>query len=358
MATSTEPAPAPPMLSRSLRILLGFAAAAIAVAGLRSAAGIVGPVVLALVLTIAVHPLRTYAKRFGLPPWAGLLIGVVGVYALLLLLAFSLVIAVARFATLLPEYQEEFNNLVQSGLDKLREYGVSSSQINDITSSFDVGKAVSLAGSVLSQLLSLTSNLLFIVTLLLFMAIDASHLPDQLERIRADRPAFVDAMHSFAHGTFSYLIVSTVFGLIVATLDTIFLAFTPVPVPLLWGLLAFITNYIPNIGFVVGLIPPAILGLLEGGPWLMILIIVVYSVLNFIIQSVIQPKFVGDTVGLTGTITFLSLVFWGWTLGPLGALLAVPLSLLVKAVLVEADPEARWLNRLLAGGPVTPDDKG
>ena len=91
------------------------------------------------------------------------------------------------------------------------------------------------------------------------------------------------------------------FGLIVAMLDTIFLAFTPVPVPLLWGLLAFITNYIPNIGFVVGLVPPAILGLLEGGPWLMVLIIAVYSVLNFIIQSVIQPKFVGDTVGLTGT---------------------------------------------------------
>jgi predicted PurR-regulated permease PerM len=312
--------------------------------------------VLALVLTIAVHPLRTYASRFGLPPWAGLLIGVVGVYLLLLLLALALVVAVARFATLLPEYQDEFNDLVQNALDLLRDYGVSSTQINDITKSFDVGQAVSLAGTVLTGLLSLTSNLLFVITLLLFMAIDASHLPDKLAGTRDQRPAVVDALGQFAVGTRRYLVVSTVFGFIVAFLDTVFLAFTPVPEPLLWGLLAFITNYIPNVGFVVGLVPPAILALLEGGPWLMLLVIAVYSVLNFVIQSVIQPKYVGESVGLSGSLTFLSLVFWGWTLGALGALLAVPLSLLAKSMLVDADPESRWLSNLLSGGPAAPDD--
>ena len=144
--------------------------------------------------------------------------------------------------------------------------------------------------------------------------------------------------------------MSTIFGFIVAVLDTAFLAFTAVPVPLLWGLLAFITNYIPNIGFVIGLVPPAALALLEGGPDLMLLVIAVYSVLNFVIQSVIQPSFVGDAVGLSGSITFLSLVFWGWALGAVGALLAVPLSLLVKALLVDVDPDSSWLRPLLAGG--------
>ena len=355
MVTSTAAARSS-SVPRGLQILLGLAAAVITVAGLRSASGIVAPTVLALVLTIAVHPLRTYAGRFGLPPWAGLLIGVVGVYILLLLLAVSLVVAAARFATLLPDYETEFNDLVQSALDLLKTYGVSSDQLQEITRSFDVGQAVSVAGSVLTGLLSLTSNLLFIITLLLFMGIDASHLPDKLEDSRSERPAIVEALRQFAHGTRRYLVVSTVFGLIVAVLDTVFLAFTPVPAPLLWGLLAFITNYIPNIGFVVGLVPPAILALLEGGPWLMLLVVVVYSVLNFLIQSVIQPKYVGDSVGLSGTLTFLSLVFWGWTLGALGALLAVPLSLLAKATLVDADPDSRWLSRLLAGGPASVDD--
>lgn len=81
----------------------------------------------------------------------------------------------------------------------------------------------------------------------------------------------------------------------------------------------------------------------------MILVIVVYSVINFLIQSVIQPRVVGDTVGLTPTLTFMSLVFWTWVVGPLGALLAVPLSLLTKALLVEADPRTRWALPLISG---------
>ncbi len=120
------------------------------------------------------------------------------------------------------------------------------------------------------------------------------------------------------------------------------------PLPLTWGLLAFITNYIPNIGFVIGLIPPAILALLEGGPSLMLAVIAVYCVLNVVIQTVIQPKVVGDSVGLSTTLTFVSLVVWAWVLGALGALLAIPITLLVKAVLVDSDPNLRWLRPLIS----------
>jgi predicted PurR-regulated permease PerM len=137
-----------------------------------------------------------------------------------------------------------------------------------------------------------------------------------------------------------------VFGFAVAVLDTIALAFMGIPVPVLWGLLSFITNYIPNIGFVIGLIPPAILGLLEGGPGLMIAVIVVYSVINIVLQSVIQPKFVGDAVGLATTVTFVSLIFWTFVMGPLGALLAIPLTLFAKAVLVDVDPRIAWVDTL------------
>ena len=112
------------------------------------------------------------------------------------------------------------------------------------------------------------------------------------------------------------------------------------------------TNYVPNIGFIIGLVPPALLGLLVGGPSLAITVIVVYCVLNFIIQSVLQPKFVGDAVGLTTTMSFLSLIIWAYLLGPLGAILAIPASLLVKALLVDVDPDARWLQLFLGDEPV------
>jgi len=143
--------------------------------------------------------------------------------------------------------------------------------------------------------------------------------------------------------------VATVFGLIIAVLDTIVLILFGIPEPVLWGVLAFLTNYIPNIGFVIGLVPPAVLALLGSGPQQMVVIIVIYSVLNLGIQSGIQPKVIGDAVGLSSTLTFMSLVLWAWILGPIGALLAVPASLLVKAVLVDAIPSNQWLVPVLAG---------
>ena len=124
-----------------------------------------------------------------------------------------------------------------------------------------------------------------------------------------------------------------------AVIDTALLYALGVPGAFVWGVLAFVTNFIPNIGFVIGIIPPAVIALLEGGPGLMLAVIVLYCLVNVVIQSFIQPRYVGEAVGLSTSLTFLSLVFWTWVLGPVGALLAVPMSLFFRAILVEADPE-------------------
>jgi predicted PurR-regulated permease PerM len=142
-------------------------------------------------------------------------------------------------------------------------------------------------------------------------------------------------------------VVSSVFGVICSVLDIAALQWLTVPLPVLWGVLAFITNYIPNIGFFVGLVPPAMLALLDGGVREMVFVIIAYLAINVVIQTVIQPKFVGDVVGLSVTVTFLATAFWAWALGALGALLAIPLTLLVKAVLIDVDPGSRWLDALI-----------
>jgi AI-2 transport protein TqsA len=175
--------------------------------------------------------------------------------------------------------------------------------------------------------------------------------PIKLEAMHGVHGRFAEAMAAFAVGTRRYIVVSTVFGLIVALLDVGLLYLLGIPLPWLWGMLAFITNYIPNIGFVIGLIPPVLLGLLENGWSGALAVIVGYCVLNVLIQSVIQPRFVGQAVGLSTSLTFLSLVFWAWVFGPLGALLAIPFSLFTKALLIDADPRSRWLLPLLSGGP-------
>jgi predicted PurR-regulated permease PerM len=215
-----------------------------------------------------------------------------------------------------------------------------------------------LVTSLLGGLLSALSNLFFLVTLLLFLTADASWFPERLAQARTTRAAVVDAFELFAHGTRTYLVVSTVFGLIVAVLDALLLWALGVPEPLVWGMLAFITNYVPNVGFVIGLIPPAVLALLEGGVGLFLVVIVAYSLINVVIQTFIQPKVVGDTVGLATTVTFLSLAFWTFVLGPLGALLAIPLTLFAKALLVDVDAESRWVRPLISGGSTPHEEAG
>ena len=334
-------------LPRPLVILLGSAAAVVTLAGLRAIEDILAPVLLALVLTIAVHPLGPWLRGKGWPGRAATTSVVTATYAVVLGLAVALVISIARFATLLPSYKQQFDDVINSAGNWLKDLGIDEKQISAMSHAFDVGSLAGWITSLLGSMVGVASDLVFLVMLLLFMVVDATWFPGRLGSTPPDKSRMVIAFSSFAHGTRRYLVVSTIFGGIVAVIDSGVLWLIGVPVPLLWGLLAFITNYIPNIGFIIGLIPPAVLGLLEGGWTMMLAVIVAYCLINLVIQSVIQPKFVGDAVGLSISLTFLSVVFWAWVIGPLGALLSIPLTLLVKAVLVDSDPDNSWLRPLL-----------
>ncbi len=325
---------------------------------MRGLAEIIGPVFLALILTIVVSPLRRLLVDRGVNGSLSALIALVVVIAFLLAMAAALVFSIAKLAALLPAYQDRFTELLDSARGWLATRGVGDEQLQAAFEKFDLGSLVDLLQGWLTGLLGVVSNLGFVVILLFFMGLDARHFSRRVREAARVRPAITTALTGFASGTTRYLIVSTVFGLIVAAIDTAVLYLLDIPLPWLWGLLAFITNYIPNVGFFIGVVPPALLGLLDQGWATMLWVIVAYCVINFIIQSIIQPKVVGEAVGLSTTLTFLSLVFWTWILGPLGAVLAIPLSLFVKALLLDADPSTRWLTGLISGSPLpqaTPD---
>jgi AI-2 transport protein TqsA len=338
-------------LPRAVVVLLAAAALTITLAGVRSISGILGPTFLALVLVVTVHPWRTWLERKGLPRWAASIFVVIVTYAIILAVTLSLVVAIGRLAVLVPHYSGRFDTIVDDVADWLKARGVGQDQVQKVVKSLDIGKLVSAATSILSAILSVLKNLFFIALVLIFMTFDTPGLTAGLQAAKRKKPDLINAMENFAAGARSYMIVSTVFGFIVAVIDTAALAIIGIPGAFVWGVLSFVTNFIPNVGFVVGLVPPALLGLLEGGPAEMIVVIVVYSVANLVVQTIIQPRFVGDAVGLSTTLTFLSLAFWAWALGALGALLAVPLSLMVRSLLVEADPDARWLLPLISGKP-------
>ncbi|WP_307848548.1 AI-2E family transporter [Microbispora oryzae] len=336
-------------IPRTLAVLLGAAAAVVTLAGIQAVGSIVGPVVLALTLVIAVSPLRNWLARHHAPTWVQVAAPLAVVLLVLLGMVAILSLAAAQLAILAPTYTTQFNTMVAQVQHWAAGLGYGSEQLNKALASFDAGKLIGLAQGVLSSLLGVLSSLFLIVVLLLAMSLDAPVFARILAAASAERPALAQALMTFTAKTRRYLIVSTVFGLICSVLDVAALYVLAVPLPLLWGVLALITNYIPNIGFILGLIPPALLGLLEGGPKTMLLVIAAYIAINVVIQSFIQPKFLGDAVGLSTTATFLSLIIWAWVLGPLGALLAIPLSLLARALLIDSDPNGVWAAALVSG---------
>jgi len=356
MNMSAPSTAAAPPLPRGLITLLTAAGAMIVVAGLRAFAGSAGPLFLALVVVVVVGPVYNVLRRAGVSPMlstAGLAITSFGVLTVMIA---ALVWTATRLVQLLTsdEYTTQLSDAQVDIERQLAEWGYTR---DDLGEAFDGVDLTSVAGQVtnaLSSLLGITSAVGLVLISMLFMVMDTGRFTDNLNRLEATRPAFVSGLQGFARSTRSYFFVSTVFGLIVAAFDVVALVMLGIPLALVWGVLSLITNYIPNIGFVLGLIPPAALAFFEGGWQLSVWVIVIYTVINVVIQSVIQPKFVGDAVGLSTTLTFVSLIFWGWVLGPLGALLAVPMTLLAKALLIDIDPTARWAVPLISLEAVKP----
>jgi predicted PurR-regulated permease PerM len=339
------------VLPRGLAILLGSAATVIVLGGVQAAAWLIAPLFLALVIVIALHPIRCRMRRHGWPGWAATLALVVAVYGLLVGFALVVIVSLAQLRAELPTYASNAQNILTGISDTLQRLGVGSAQAQAMTGTLNIGNLLGAVDAALSGLTSALWGVILLAVLLLYLSLEASGVGARLASLAADRGEVAAALGAFATGTRSYLVVTTVFGLIVAVIDTVALALLGIPQPLLWGVLAFVTNYIPNIGFFMGLIPPALLALLVGGWPLLVWVVLIYCAVNFVVQSLIQPRVVGDSVGLSPTVTFVSLVFWAWIVGPLGALLAVPLTLLTKALLVDIDPRARWAEAWLRAQP-------
>lgn len=336
-----------PALPRATALLLGTAAAVVTSAGLYAAAWLVGPVFLALTIVIVVHPLHGWLRRSGVPGWLATTLLLLAIYGLLLALSAVLVVSGARLVTVLPAYAAESNHLLTAVAARAAEFGVGAEQVRALAASFDAGRLTALAAGLLLQVAGLAGNLILLFSLLLFLGLESTAAPARLDAIAGTRPEVAAALRRFAHGTRRFLVVTTVIGLITGVVDAVVLSALGVPLAVLWGLLVFITNYIPYIGFWIGFVPPVLLALLAGGPGQALAVAVVFVVVNFVLTSLVQPKFVGNAVGLSVSVTIVALVFWAWLLGALGAVLAVPLTLLVKQLLVDADPRSHWLNALL-----------
>ena len=332
---------------RNAFILIGIGGAVLASFGIAAISGIFGPVFFALVLTICVHPLRVWLEKRGVP--RGIATGSVITAVMLLILGFGYLVLIAfgQFTELLPQFKDQIVAFGQDVAAWLSSIGISSNEIDDIATGFDPATLVGFLGGLVGGLTGWITLLVILFTMLLLMAMDAGFMPTVLRELYPARPLVAVSLVSYGHNVRRYMVVTTILGIAQGVVNWIALLLLGVPGAFIWGLLAFVCSFIPNIGYFIAIVPPIIFGALVGGWPTVIAVIVVYGVINAVIQSVIQPRVVGKAVSLSQTITFFSVLFWAVVIGPIGAILAIPLTLLVRLILVDTNRGMDWMRPML-----------
>ena len=341
-------------------IILTVAAIVVGCAGIYMLHDLLAPAFFALTLVITVRPIVALASRHHVPRPVSAVGAIILIYAFVIGLFVALGVAIAQLIETLPGYSGKFEAIWTQFQALLGRFGIDQSTLmSQASGMLDTSRIVTLAQGMLSQVTSFGSVLMIMALTVVFLMFDMSRIELRARALTILKPEIAAALAGFARAVRSYWLVSTIFGLIVAVLDVVALGILGVPMAVTWGVLSFITNYIPNIGFFIGLIPPALLALVDSGPWTALWVVVAYAALNFVIQTLIQPKFTGDAVGLNTTTTFLSLLFWAEVIGALGTILAIPLTLFVKALLIDSDPRSRWVSIFLSAGdaPVRAPDE-
>ena len=360
--TIHEPAPPPhpgaiitpsgpggnPGLPRFVTVIIGVAATLLVIVLLRQFSGVVGPVFLAINLVIAAYPIFSWLRGKGTPGWLSAAVMFLAVTVMLLAAVAGLVWAVSAMVNQLPSYSAQWTALYNAVINWLAGFDINTTGMSDLLRQISPGSVVSMLSTAFSYTTAITGIVATVILSLIFMAMDTPGMRARVRVVATEYPRLSESMTHFSSSVRTYWVAATVFGAIVAVLDGLALWILGVPLAVVWAMLAFLTNYIPNIGFFIGLIPPVLLALLGGGWQLALAVVVVYAVLNTVIQTVIQPRIVGESIGVMTTVSFVSLLLWGFVLGPVGTLIAVPMTLLLKALFIDADPKAAWLGAFIS----------
>ncbi|HMA19333.1 MAG TPA: AI-2E family transporter, partial [Gemmatimonadaceae bacterium] len=286
------------------RLLLSAAGAVAVLAGMRAAASIIGPVLIALIITVAWSPGSDWLRKRGWHPslaaLTGIALGVIGV-ALFVALVWS---SLLQLQDNLPGYQPRIEALQQLLRRQLSNLPIDTSRLFT-TSVFSPSSIVGYALRIVQNVTQTAGNLFLLVLLMAFMMLEAVRYPQKLVEAFSSSPEVIARYARFSESIRSYVGLNAVFGLAAAFLDTMLLLSLGVDFAILWGVLSFLLSFIPNIGFIIALTPPTLLALIQFGFGRSIAVLAGYIVINFIVDNIVKPRFVGGRLDLSPLVVVI-----------------------------------------------------
>ncbi len=322
-----------------------LAAIVIILAGLKIAAVIVVPFLLALFIAVILSPAFLRLCDLHIPKAIALLIVIlflIGTAALLLMLIGS---SIHEFTQNVPMYKTKLHQDFAAMTEMLKSYGISLPK-EEVMAFFATDSIVEYIAKTLRSLGGLMTNSMMIVLTVAFMLLEVSQFSKKIASIDSPRlNAFVEVSDTVKH----FILLKSITSLATGAIIAFGLHMLHIDYAVLWGVLAFLLNFIPNIGSVIAAVPAVLMALIQYDINVAMLSATLYLFVNITIGSILEPRIMGRGLGISPLVVFLSLIFWGWLLGPVGMLLSVPLTIMVK-ILLDATKETRWIAILLGNG--------
>lgn len=326
-------------------ILIQVAAFVVVVAGLRAADTLVVRFLLAIFISLIFSPIYFGMRRRKVPTFIAIFIVLIIIFAFFILIGTLVGTSLASFTNDWPTYQKNLMKLVNELIAWLNAQGLNI-PADTIRNMLNPGIVLGMIGNIFTSLTGMFSDTLLILITVVFLLLEASSLPTKIAMIWGQDSKANQDIDDFNKNMQRYMLLKSLVSLSTGIIVTICLFFIGIDYPLLWGLIAFLFNYVPTIGSILASIPPIILALVQIG-WLhAVLTATIYLAINTIIGNFIDPRLLGKGLGLSPLVVFISVIFWGWVLGPIGFLLSVPLTMFVKLFL-ESREHTRWIAVLL-----------
>lgn len=332
--------------SRQTGAAISIAAVVVVIYGMQAAKVLLVPFLLAVFLAmISVRPMLWLQKR-RVPAFVAVLLIVIVMMLLLGVVAAILGTSIAEFTAALPGYQARLNVIIEQTLQLAARFVDDGRAIENLSDLIDPGWAMGLAANLLNALRDVLTNAFLIMFTMVFILLEASGFGTKIRAAFGRRSdTFVEAQR-FLQNLGRYLGIKTLVSIatgVTAGLGTYWIG---LDFPLLWGMFAFLLNYVPTIGSIIAAVPAVLMALVQLGPGEAVSVALLFLGLNVGFGTMLEPRLMGHGVGISPLVVFLSLVFWGWVFGPVGMLLSVPLTMTLKMAL-ERNRDTRWLAILI-----------